>query len=86
MTMLYHKYLSIRLINGNGILNIDPLKDDGSKLSDVLSSRSTDNEDYSTWDPEDDECNNFEDNSFEDDNVKMKLNVSPFMVLTELIM
>ncbi len=69
MTMLYHKYLSIRLINGNGIPNIDPFKDDGSKSLDVLSSRSTDNEDDSTWDPEDDECNNINDNSFEDDNV-----------------
>jgi hypothetical protein len=69
MTMLYHWYLSIRLITGNGILNIDPFKDDGSKLSDVLSSRSADNEDDSTWDPEDDECNNIADNSFEDDNV-----------------
>ncbi len=69
MTMLYHKYLSILLINGNGIPNIDPFKDDGSKLLDVLLSRSTDNEDDSTWDPEDDECNNIDDNSFEDDKV-----------------
>ncbi len=56
MTMLYHKYLSIRLINGNGIPNNDPFRDDGSKSSDVLSLRSTDNEDDSTWNPEDDEC------------------------------
>jgi hypothetical protein len=69
MIMLYHKYLSICLINGNGIPNIDTFKDDGSKLSDVLSLRSKDNEDDSTWDPEDDECNNIDDNSFEDDNV-----------------
>ncbi len=30
--------------------------------------RSTDNEDNSTWNPEDDECNNIDNNSFEDDN------------------
>jgi hypothetical protein len=61
--------LSLRLINGHGIPNIDPFKDDGSKLSDVLPLRSTDNEDGSTWDPEDDECNNIDNKSFEDDNV-----------------
>ncbi len=57
------------MINGYGIPNIDPFKDDGSKSLDVLSLRSTDNEDDSTWDPEDDECNNIDDSSFEDDNV-----------------
>ncbi len=31
--------------------------------------RSTDNEDDSSWDPEDGECNKNDDNSFEDDNV-----------------
>jgi hypothetical protein len=31
MTVIYHKYLSIRLINGNVLPNIDPFKDDGSK-------------------------------------------------------
>ncbi len=31
--------------------------------------RSTDNEDDSSWNPEDGECNNINDNSFEDDNV-----------------
>ncbi len=56
MTVLYHKYLSICLINENGFLNIDPFKDDGSKSLEVLSSRSTDNEDYFSWDPEDGEC------------------------------
>ncbi len=35
----------------------------------VLSSRSTDNEDDSSWDPEDGECNNINNNSFDDDNV-----------------
>jgi hypothetical protein len=65
----HHKYLSICLINGNGIPSIDPFKDDGSKLLDVFLLRSTDNEDDSTWDPEDDECNNIDNNSFEDDNV-----------------
>ncbi len=43
MTVLYHKYLSICLINENGFLNIDPFKDDGSKSLEVLLSRSTDN-------------------------------------------
>jgi hypothetical protein len=43
MTVLYHKYLSIRLINENGFPNIDPFKDDGSKSLEVLSWRSTDN-------------------------------------------
>ena len=65
MTVLYHKYLSIRLINENGFPNIDPFKDDCSKSLEVLSSRSTDNEDDSSWDPED----NIDNNSFEDDNV-----------------
>jgi hypothetical protein len=65
MTVLYHKYLSILLINGNVLLNIDPFKNDGSESSELLSSRSTDNEDDSSWDPED----NIDDNSFEDDNV-----------------
>jgi hypothetical protein len=69
MTVLYHKYLSICLINENGFLNIDPFKDDGSKSLDVLLSRSTNNEDDYTWDPENDECNNIDNNSFEDDNV-----------------
>jgi hypothetical protein len=69
MTVLYHKYLSIHLINENGFPNIDPFKDDGSKSSEVLSSRSMDNEDDSSWDPEDGECNNINDNLFEDDNV-----------------
>ncbi len=68
MTVLYHKYLSIPLINENGFPNIDPFKDDGSKSTEVLSSRSTDNEDDSSWDPEDGECNNIDDNSFEDNN------------------
>ncbi len=40
MTGLYHKYLSIRLINDNGFLNIDPFKepfkDDGSKSLDCF--------------------------------------------------
>jgi hypothetical protein len=57
------------LINENGFPNIDPFKDDGSKSSEVLSSRSMDNEDDSSWVPEDGECNNIDDNSFEDDNV-----------------
>jgi hypothetical protein len=48
MTVLYHQYLSICLINENGFPNIDPFKDDGSKSSEVLSSRSTDNEDDSS--------------------------------------
>ncbi len=69
MTVLYHKYLSIRLINENGFPNIDPFKDDGSKSLEDLLSRSTDNEDDFSWDPEDGECNNIDDNSFEDDNV-----------------
>jgi hypothetical protein len=69
MTVFYHKNLSIRLINENGFLNIDPFKGDGSKSSEVLSLRSTDNEDDSSWDPEDGECNNIDNNSFEDDNV-----------------
>ena len=43
MRVLYHKYLSICLINENGFLNIDPFKDDGSKSLEVLLSRSTDN-------------------------------------------
>jgi hypothetical protein len=86
MTVLYHKYLSICLINENGFPNIDPFKDDGSKSLEVLLSRSTDNEDDSSWDPEDGECNNINDNSFEDDNVsnekgKMKVNVSPFIIM-----
>jgi hypothetical protein len=57
------------LINGNGIPNIDPFKDDGSKLLYVLLSREIDNDNDSTWDPEDDECNNIHNTSFEDDNV-----------------
>ena len=57
------------MINGHGIPNIDPFKDDGSISLDVLSLRETDKEDDSTWDPEDDECNNIDDNLFEDDNV-----------------
>ncbi len=65
MTVLYHKYLSIRLINGNVLPNIDPFKDDGSKSLELLSSRSTYNKDDSSWDPED----NIDNNSFEDDNV-----------------
>ncbi len=65
MTVLYHKYLSIRLINGNVLTNIDPFKDDGSKSLELLSCRSTDNEDDSSWDQED----NIDKNSFEDDNV-----------------
>ncbi len=69
MTVLYNKYLSIRLINGKVLPNIDPFKDDGSKSLELLSSRSTDNEDDSSWDPEDGECNNTSNNSFEDDNV-----------------
>ncbi len=69
MTVSYRKYLSIRLINENGFPNIDPFRDDGSKSLEVLLSRSTDNEDDSSWDPEDGECNNIDDNSFEDDNV-----------------
>ncbi len=69
MTVLYHKYLSIRLINENGFPNIDQFKDVGSKSLEVLSSRSTDNEDDSSWDTEDGECNNIDNNSFEDDNV-----------------
>ncbi len=69
ITVLYHKYLSIHLINENGFPNIDPFKDDGSKSSEVLLSRSTDNEEDSSWDPEDGECNNIDNNSFEDDNV-----------------
>jgi hypothetical protein len=64
MTVLYHKYLSIRL----SFPNIDPFKDDGSKSSEVLSLRSMGNEDDSIWDPEDGECNNIDNNSFEDDN------------------
>ncbi len=48
LTVLYHKYLSIRLINENGFPNIDLFKDDGSKSLEVLSSRSTDNEDNSS--------------------------------------
>ncbi len=67
--MVYHKYLSICLINGNVLPNIDPFKDDGSKSLEVLLQRSTDNEDDSSWDPEEGECNNIDDNSFEDDNV-----------------
>ncbi len=43
MTVLYHKYLSICLINGNVLPNIDPFKDDGSKSSELFSSKSTDN-------------------------------------------
>jgi hypothetical protein len=70
MTLLYHKYLPIRLINEHCFPNIDPFKeDDGSKSLEVLLSRSTGNEDDSSWDPEDGECNNIKDNSFEDDNV-----------------
>jgi hypothetical protein len=69
MTVSYHKYLSIHLINKNGFPNIDPFKDDGSKSLEVLLSRSTDNEDDSSWDPQDGECNNIDNNSFEDDNV-----------------
>ncbi len=69
MTVLYHKYLSISLINENGFLNIDPFKDDGSKSSEVFLSRWTDNEDDSSLDPEDGECNNIDNNSFEDENV-----------------
>ncbi len=65
MTVLYHKYLSIRLINGNVLPNIDPFRDDGSKSLEFLSLRSTDNEDDSSWDPED----NINNNLFEDDNV-----------------
>jgi hypothetical protein len=65
MTVLYHKYLSIRLINGNVLPNIDPFKDDGLKSLELLLSRSTDNEDDSSWDPED----NIDNNPFEDDNV-----------------
>ncbi len=65
MTVLYHKYFSIRLINGNVLPNIDPFKDDGSKSLELLSLRSTDNEDDSSWDPED----NINNISFEDDNV-----------------
>jgi hypothetical protein len=65
MTVLYHKYLSIYLINGKVLLNIDPFKDDGSKSLELLSPRSTDNDDDSSWDPED----NSDNNSFEDDNV-----------------
>jgi hypothetical protein len=65
MTVLYHKYLSIRLINGNVLPNIDPFKDDGSKSLELLSLRSTDNEDDSSLDPED----NIDNNSFEDDNI-----------------
>ncbi len=70
MTVLYHKYLSICLINDNGFLNIDPFKDDGSKSLEVLLLRSIDNEDDSSQDPEDGECNNIDDNLFEDDNVR----------------
>jgi hypothetical protein len=51
------------LINGNVLPNINPVKDDGSKSLELLSSRSTDNEDDSSWDPED----NINNNSFEDD-------------------
>ncbi len=57
--------MSIRLINGNVLPNIDPFKNDGSKPLELLSLRSTDNEDDSIWDPED----NVDNNSFEDDNV-----------------
>ncbi len=32
MTVLYHKYLSIRLINGNILPNIDPFKNDDFKI------------------------------------------------------
>ncbi len=39
MTVLYHKYLSIRLINENGFPNIDPFKDDGSKTLEAISSK-----------------------------------------------
>jgi hypothetical protein len=69
MTVFYHKYLSICLIKENGCPNIDPFKDDGSKSLEVLLSRSMDNEDDSSWDPEDGGCNNIGNNSFEDDNV-----------------
>jgi hypothetical protein len=65
MTVLYHKYLPICLINGNVLPNIDSFNNDGSKSLELLSSRSTDNEDDSSWDPED----NIDNNSFEDDNV-----------------
>jgi hypothetical protein len=65
MKVLYHKYLSICLINVNVLPNIDPFKDDGSKSLELFSPRSTDNEDDSTWDLE----GNINNNSFEDDNV-----------------
>jgi hypothetical protein len=65
MTVLYHKYLSIRLNNENVLPNIYPFKDDGSKSLELLSLRSTYNEGDSSWDPED----NINNNSFEDDNV-----------------
>ncbi len=66
MTVLYNEYLSLFLINENGFPFIAPFKDVGSESLEILSSRSTDN---ATWDPENGECNNINNNSFEDDNV-----------------
>jgi hypothetical protein len=57
------------LINGKVLPNIDPFKDDGAESLELLSLRSTDNEDDSSWDQEDGECNNISNISFEDDNV-----------------
>jgi hypothetical protein len=86
MTVLYHKYLSIHLINENGFPNIDPFKDDGSKSSEVLSSRSADNEDDSSWDPEMVNATILTTTHLKMtmsamEKVKMKVNVSPFIDL-----
>ena len=51
MITLYQKYLSICLSNANDFLNADPFKNDGSILSEDILSRSSDNDDDSTWDP-----------------------------------
>ncbi len=91
MKMLYHEYLSLHLINGYGIPNIDPFKDNGSKSLDVLSLRSRImrmillgtqrmmNATILT-------TTHLKMTMSAMEKVKMKVNVSPFMVLTELIM
>ncbi len=55
-------------------MNINPFKDDGSKLLDDMSLSSLENEDDSTWVPEDDEDNNINNQSFEDDNYNNREN------------
>jgi hypothetical protein len=91
MTMLYHKYLSIHLINGNGIPNIDPFKDDGSKSlmsfhRDQQIMRMIPLGTQRMMNATISMTTHLKMTMSAMEKVKMTVNVSPFMGMTELIM